>query len=270
MNILNQMLKSCISFESYDKILNQTRIKSFLYFLSVMILFCILLYPKYFNRNTGLIFPFMDFLSQNFPPVEFKDNQISSPFDNYILINHPLMSIVIDPSNKFKEEHPLKSWIIFNKSTIVINYEEQQIQAIPYYHPLMMALLTQLADFKKGSGVLKGEAFLKLKELLKQDYFSSGVFFSLYCLVIGFVFSIIISGVGFLYSKMINTSLNWINIRNISYYAITPVLLFMLVCYYLNFDFSKLNTIFILMYSLFLCGAIYKHKLPPEEDIFDL
>jgi len=266
MNPLRQIFSTCYSFDSYTRIVHQSRIKSFLYFFILVLSVSVLIYPRFFKQQSAILFPVLEEVAAQFPDLEFRDSEIVTPFKSPMVIHNPFLSIVIDPSGSFRSESFLRAWILFSKKAFQLNFRTETGQFLAYNNPSVMRLFQLLADFEKGSGTLQGDFFIRFKEAIQQEYFSWGILFFLNLLVLGFIGSLVLAFMGYFYSRMIDADLNWAGIRNISYYAITPVLLLMMVCHYCNLGVTRLQPVFFLAYLLFLFGAIQRFKIPEEND----
>jgi hypothetical protein len=64
---------------------------------------------------------------------------------------------------------------------------------------------------------------------------------------------------------MLRCPLGWREVRNLSDYALTPVVVLAVCCYAFGLGFSRLQPVFFLAYTLFLFGAIQIFRVSPEE-----
>lgn len=218
-----------------------------------------------------MIFPALDEMAAQFPKVEFKNNQILSEFDKAVVLKHKTFCVVIDPKNSFKSDLFFPGlWLLFTKNALNFYYQSEHIQTFFYSDPVLIAFFSHLAGFKNGSGILEGEFFLKIKQFFKESFYSYGFFYFLLFLFFSLFFNFLFSFFGHIFSKLIVTSLTWKQIRNISFYAFTPVLLFMVACSVFNLGISSLWPVLFLVYALFMGGAIYRFKIADkdEEDFF--
>ena len=83
-------------------------------------------------------------------------------------------------------------------------------------------------------------------------------------LIVAFLFSLVLSVPGYVYGKILRCPLGWREVRNLSDYALTPVVVLILCCHWLGLGFSRLQPVFFLAYTLFLFGAIQVFRIPPE------
>lgn len=267
MNFFKRIFQSCISFQSYDEIVFQKGKTSFFYFFIVILLTSVLVYPKYFAKKTSQIYPVLDEISLKFPSLEFKDNRIITVLSNPEIINNSLISIVIDPDEKFKTGIFSGSWILFRQKSLQFNYKNNQGQNFSYQNPIIDTLFTELAGFHNGTGILDGKFFSRLKETFKKTYILNGIFFSFNLYFMGFILLLVFTIYGRFYSKIIRTNLTWKQVLNLSYYSITPVIMFFIICYHLNLDIERLQMLFFLMYFLFLTSVIRRFKIKDEDSL---
>ena len=99
MNLFKQILFFSTSFNGYSEIVSQPVKKSFFYFLAVLLLSVICIYPSYFNEKARFLFPALEEIAAQFPKLEFKNNQLLSHFDKAVIVKHNVFSVVIDTEN---------------------------------------------------------------------------------------------------------------------------------------------------------------------------
>jgi len=262
MQLIIQIIKSCTSFESYQKIYNQKTTSSFTYFFLIVIISHLFIYPQFFKHKKAMIFPVLNQLEKEFPDIQFINHEIvpNQNIDKIINLNN--ISFIINSKNKAHYNSCSPIQIIFTNKELQIIYANYDgtTQSFTYSNPTIAILLSELSNFKNGSGILNGIFFLKLKTTLEAGYFSYGIIFLIITFISTLLFNYLLSIIGFLYSKIILASLSWKEIRNISFYAITPVLLIKITATYLNINSETLSPIFFFAYSLFLCRAISEVK----------
>jgi hypothetical protein len=232
-----------------------------------MILTSLLLFPKYFKNQKQMIFPILDAMAQqDFPKLEFKNHELVSILPEPKILTTPSLVIVIDPSHRFQQKFLFPGfWLWIKKQAVQWGYQSTLRQGIAYNNPFLRTLFQELANFHEGNGFLDRTFFIKLKSLIEKTTFSNGVFFTLNCFVMCLIISFCVAFLGYLYSKFIGTTLPWKSIRILSYYTLTPVVLFFVCCYHLNLDMIFLEPVLFVMYLLFLFSVIRRFKKPQTE-----
>ena len=262
MQLITQIIASCTSFKSYQKIYKQKFIHSFIYFLLIVIVSHLFIYPHFFKQKKDIIFPIFNTLEKEFPKIKFINYKIAPDQNIDKVIEMGNISFIIDSKTNSNKNSFSPIQVTFRHKELHILYEnyDGKTQSFAYSNPTLAILLSELSNFKNGSGVLNGVFFLKLKTTLEAGYFSYGIIFLIITFISTLIFNYLLSIIGFFYSKMIQSSLSWKEIRNISFYAITPVLLLKVITTYLNINSDTLSPIFFFAYSLFLCRAISEVK----------
>lgn len=269
MKFLRRIYSTCISLQAYDEFITEPKRRALGYFFVVLILFSVVIYPKYFQKQEEIVIPVLTSLAEKFPKLEFLNNSLVTSFKETLIISNPALSIVISPQVGLGNDI-LGPVLVFDKTSMRISFNEEE-KIFAYDHPMISILFSGLANFRNGSGVLDGQFFLRLAEAFKKTFFLSGLVFLAEFIVVAFFFNIFLAIMGYLYSKMIITSLEWSQIRILSYYAITPVLVLLTLSYYFYKEgVDTLQPVYVLAYMLFLLGAIHRFKKPVEEDNDDL
>ncbi len=269
MNFLRRIYTTCTSLQAYEEFITEPKRRALGYFFVILVLFSLLIYPKYFQKQEEMLIPVLTSIAEKFPKLEFLNNNLMTSFKETYIISNPLLSIVIAPQAGLGNDI-LGPVLVLDKTSLRISFDEEQ-KIFAYDHPMISLLLSGLANFRNGSGVLDGQFFLRLAEAFEKTFLLNGVVFLAEFIVVAFFFNIFLAVMGYLYSKMINTSLEWSQIRILSYYAITPVLVLLTLSYYLYKEgVVTLQPVYVLAYMLFLLGAIHRFKKPVEEDNDDL
>ena len=234
-----------------------------------LILFSVLIYPQYFRKQEETVIPVLTSLAEKFPRLEFSNNSLVTTFNETFIISHPMLNIVISPRAGIGSDI-LGPALVFDKQSLKISFNEEE-KIFTYDHPMISLLFSGLANFRNGSGVLDGQFFMRLADAFEKTFYLNGIVFLVEFIVVAFFFNIFLALMGFLYSKMIITSLEWSQIRILSYYAITPVLVLLTLSYYLYKEgVVTLQPVYVLAYMLFLLAVIHRYKKPVEDDGDDL
>ena len=269
MNFLRRIYFTCTSLQAYDEFILEPKRRALGYFFVILLLFSVLIYPKYFQKQEETLLPMLMTLAEKFPKLEFSNNSLITSFKETYIITNPLLSVVISPQTGMGNDI-LGPALVFDKTVLKLSFNEEE-KIFSYDHPMVALLFSGLANFRNGTGVLDGQFFLRLADAFEKTFFLNGVVFLAEFIVVAFFFNLFLSVMGFLYSKMIMTSLEWGQIRILSYYAMTPVLVLLTLSYYLYKEgVVTLQPVYVLAYMLFLLGVIHRYKKPVEEDNDDL
>lgn len=268
MNFFKRIYLSSVDFSSYKDVLSGKSLRPFLFFLFSVIFFSFILYPPFYSRQMSIMNELFTFYADRIPALEFSSFKLSKDQNEQAVIRNETLSLVVDPQNSFDADLSLGPWLHLTSDSLRFSVGNQRGAVLAYDNPVVKQMLLLFDDLNNdGNGVIKGDYFTDLFSFIKRKYFLPGIaFFIINVFISCFLSSLLVSFFMYLYGRLIKMNISWKIIRSLSYYALSPVFILLVLLFYLNISTEQLSPLIIIFYFLFFRGALVKNiNFSPEE-----